>query len=118
MRGLGLAACLLIASVPAVASAEIVARRTFRTSDGVNLSALEAGVRHNAEGAPTIAFIPGWCMPAALWRRQLEALAASYYTIALDPRGQANPKFPPKATPPSAVPRTSTNFSGRAPTSC
>jgi non-heme chloroperoxidase len=96
MRGLGLAACLLIAAVPALASAETVARRTFQTSDGVKLSVVEAGVRHKTEGAPTIAFIPGWCMPAELWRRQLEALAARYYTIALDPRGQGRSDVPAK----------------------
>lgn len=96
MRGFWLAACLLVAALPALASAETVARRTFRTSDGVKLSLIEAGTRHKDEAAPAIAFIPGWCMPGEIWRRQLEALAARYHTIALDPRGQGNSDVPAK----------------------
>jgi microsomal epoxide hydrolase len=94
MRGFWLAACFVVALLPALASAETVARRTFRTSDGVKLSLLEAGTRHKDEAAPAIAFIPGWCMPAEIWRRQLEALAARYHTVALDPRGQGNSDIP------------------------
>ena len=93
MRGLWLAACL-VAALPTLASAETVSRRTFRTSDGVKLSVLEAGVRHMDASAPAIAFIPGWCMPAEIWRRQLEGLAARYPTIALDPRGQGQSDIP------------------------
>src|ERR1051325_4187915 len=96
MRGFWLAAGPGVAALPVLASAETVARRTFRTSDGVNLSLMEAGTRHKDEAAPAIAFIPGWCMPAEIWRRQLEALAARYHTIALDPRGQGKSDVPTK----------------------
>jgi non-heme chloroperoxidase len=96
MRGFWLAACLLVTALPGLASAENVARRTFRTSDGVKLSVLEAGVRHKDEATPAIAFIPGWCMPAEIWGRQLEALAARYHTRALDPRGQGRSDVPAK----------------------
>jgi non-heme chloroperoxidase len=95
MRGYWLAACLL-AALPAFASAETVARRTFRTSDGVKLSVLEAGVRHKDAAAPALAFVPGWCMPAEIWSPQLEALAARHHTLALDPRGQGKSEVPGK----------------------
>jgi non-heme chloroperoxidase len=77
-------------------SAEAVTRRSFRTSDGVKLSILDAGPRRKTEAGPTIAFIPGWCMPAELWRRQLEPLGTRYHTLALDPRGQGRSDVPPK----------------------
>src|ERR1051325_9324049 len=96
MRGLWVAAFFVVAALPALASAETVARRTFRTSGGVRLSVLEAGVRHRDDGAPALAFIPGWCMPAEIWRRQLEALAARHHTLALDPRGQGKSDVPTK----------------------
>jgi microsomal epoxide hydrolase len=58
---------------------------SFVTTDGVRLGVLEAGPR---EGAPVIAFVPGWSMPAEIWRGQLEVLAARHRVAALDPRGQ------------------------------
>jgi non-heme chloroperoxidase len=96
MRRLWLGACLLIAAIPIMAAAETVTRRTFRTSDGIKLSVLEAGPRRKADAAATLAFIPGWCMPAELWRRQLEALGSRYPTLALDPRGQGKSDVPAK----------------------
>jgi hypothetical protein len=49
-----------------------IARRSFHISDGVKLSSLEAGQSHAQGGALTIVFVPGWSMPAEIWRRQLE----------------------------------------------
>jgi microsomal epoxide hydrolase len=72
--------------------AETLSRRTFRTSDSVDLSILEAG--SHASGKFNIAFIPGWCMPANIWRAQLEALGARYHALALDPRGQGKSQVP------------------------
>lgn len=62
---------------------------TFRTSDGVQLRVLEA-CPHGAsvERSPVIAFVPGWSMPAAIWREQLRGLGAVRCVAALDPRGQ------------------------------
>ena len=54
----------------------------FQTSDGIRLHYLEAGK------GPAIVFIPGWTMPASIWKRQLEGLSAKYRVIALDPRSQ------------------------------
>ncbi len=62
----------------------------FTTSDGVQLHVLEAcppgKTMHDA--ATVIAFVPGWSMPAAVWREQLLALGQSRCVAALDPRGQ------------------------------
>lgn len=60
----------------------------FVTSDGVRLHVLEAGARGAGSATPVLAFIPGWSMPAEIWRAQLSALAASHRVAALDPRGQ------------------------------
>jgi non-heme chloroperoxidase len=57
----------------------------FVASDGVRLHVLEAGP---AERSPAIAFVPGWSMPADIWRAQLESLGTRYRVAALDPRGQ------------------------------
>jgi len=68
------------------AAAEPRVESTFFTaSDGVRLHVLEAGP---AEHPPVIAFVPGWSMPAAIWRAQLEALGRRHRVAALDPRGQ------------------------------
>src|SRR5712692_4045439 len=74
--------------------AETPARRSFRTSDGVNLSFLEARPAAGGEGRLQIAFVTGWCMPASLWRAQLEALGARYHALALDLRGQGESDAP------------------------
>jgi microsomal epoxide hydrolase len=39
-------------------------------------------------GAPTLALLPGWCMPARIWDAQLRVLGAAGPTVAIDPRGQ------------------------------
>jgi microsomal epoxide hydrolase len=54
----------------------------------VTLSFLEAGKQHDHEQAVTMAFVPGWSMPASIWQRQLEDLGKDFYVRALDPRGQ------------------------------
>ena len=62
-----------------------VSSRSFRSSDGVRLNVLEAGA--DCSGG-VIAFIPGWSMPASLWRFQLGFLGERFRVAALDPRGQ------------------------------
>jgi microsomal epoxide hydrolase len=54
----------------------------FTTSDHVKLHYLEAG-----QGLP-IVLIPGWLLPAEIWKPQLEGLSPYYHIIALDPRSQ------------------------------
>lgn len=62
----------------------------FTTSDGVQLHVLEACPpgKTMQDAATVIAFVPGWSMPAAVWREQLLALGRSACVAALDPRGQ------------------------------
>jgi len=88
---LSFGAILLIMAVAWDAAA--ITRQTFRTGDGVRLSYLESG-REHAGRRPTIVFIPGWAMPATVWRRQLEALGPNHHTVALDPRGQGESDVP------------------------
>ncbi len=70
----------------------MIKRRRFQTSDGVFLSVIESSVSKRA--SPTIALIPGWCMPAWLWQPQIDALSAHYPVMALDPRGQGESDVP------------------------
>ena len=79
-----------------VSAAETLTRRSFVTSDGVRLSFIEAGPHQTRSGYPTIVLIPGWSMPASLWRKQLEELGQRYRTLALDPRGQGESDVPAK----------------------
>ena len=63
----------------------------FTTSDGVELHVLEAcppGKTVQDAASAVIAFVPGWSMPATVWREQLLALGTTYCVAALDPRGQ------------------------------
>jgi len=75
-------------------AADAARRRTFQTSDGVHLSFLEAGHQNVGTQRPTIVLIPGWLMPAAIWRGQLEGLSRHYHVVALDPRGQGQSAVP------------------------
>jgi len=55
----------------------------FTNRDGLRLHYLEAG-----SAKETIVFIPGWLMPAAVFRLQLEALSDEFRVLAFDPRSQ------------------------------
>jgi len=61
-----------------------VAEGYFYTSDRVRLHYLESG-----QGLALV-LIPGWLMPAEIWKPQLEGLSRDYHVIALDPRSQGN----------------------------
>jgi non-heme chloroperoxidase len=63
----------------------------FVASDGVRLHVLEAGP---AARSPAIAFVPGWSMPAEIWRAQLDSLGRRHRVAALDPRGQGRSDVP------------------------
>jgi microsomal epoxide hydrolase len=92
MRVLTLACLVFMAASCSVPG---LSRRTFQTSDGVALSVLEAGREHSGDRHLKIVFVPGWSMPATLWRKQLEALGGSYHVLAIDPRGQGESQVPP-----------------------
>lgn len=57
--------------------------RYFMSRDGLRLHYLEAG-----SGSRTIVFIPGWLMPAEVFRYQLEGLGQDFHVLAFDPRSQ------------------------------
>ena len=71
-------------AVDAAAAAPVIERAGFVTGDGVRLSYLHGGL---PAGRPMV-FVPGWCLPADIWRPQLEFFARRYPVYALDPRGQ------------------------------
>ncbi len=68
--------------------------RFFRTSDGVRLHILERRPAQARPSAPTLVLVPGWCMPASIWSRQLTVFGARWRTIAFDPRGQGRSEVP------------------------
>jgi microsomal epoxide hydrolase len=63
----------------------------FTTSDGVRLHYLEAG----PHAAHAIVFVPGWTMPAWIWRAQITAFSRAYHVVAFDPRGQGDSEVAP-----------------------
>jgi microsomal epoxide hydrolase len=56
--------------------------RFFTSSDGMRLHYVDAG-----QGRPLV-LVPGWCMPAWIWERQVAALAFGHRVIGFDPRSQ------------------------------
>jgi non-heme chloroperoxidase len=81
---LGLCVAAAAQTVPGTQS------RFFTTSDGVRLHYLEAG----PPGGHLIVFVPGWTMPAWIWKPQLLAFDPRYHVIAFDPRGQGASEIP------------------------
>jgi len=67
---------------------------SFTTSDHVKLHYLEAG-----KGL-TILLIPGWLLPAEIFKPQLEGLSAFYHVVALDPRSQGESDITPNGDEP------------------
>lgn len=60
--------------------------RFFTTSDGIRLHYLESG----PPAGRTIVLVPGWTMPAWIWRPQIMAFDRTYHVVAFDPRGQGD----------------------------
>lgn len=73
----------------AAASGEQVVHRYFHSSDGVRLHYWEAG-----GGDLTLVFVPGWTMPAEIWKPQIDRFAGTHRVIAFDPRGQGASAIP------------------------
>jgi len=63
--------------------AATISDRFFMNREGLRLHYLEAG-----RGPRTIVFMPGWLMPAAVFRLQLESLGDEFRVLAFDPRSQ------------------------------
>jgi microsomal epoxide hydrolase len=92
-----LLACAL-AAAQAIAASTMgpeIKSASFVTTDGVRLHVLEACPPDAAARSPVIAFVPGWSMPAEIWRGQLLALGTKHCVAALDPRGQGASEIPP-----------------------
>jgi len=87
-RSLLLSPCVL--ALAAAAATPVIGRASFTTGDGVRLSYLHAA----RPGARPLVFVPGWCLPADLWRPQLAAFARTHAVYALDPRGQGESDVP------------------------
>ena len=66
----------------------------FTTSGHIKLHYLEAG-----EGLPVV-LIPGWLLPAEIFKPQLEGLSPYYHVIALDPRSQGESDITPHGDEP------------------
>ncbi len=79
------------ASPDAGAQAASPLRGRHTTSDGVRLSLLSAGAERS--GTPVL-FVPGWSMPAELWRPQMARLQDTRPVVALDPRGHGESEAP------------------------
>jgi non-heme chloroperoxidase len=56
----------------------------FTSSDGVRLHYIAEGT------GKTLLFVPGWLMPAEIWRHQIDYFARKYRVIAFDPRSQGD----------------------------
>ena len=77
---------LLMLSLAPARAADLL----MTTSDGVHLHVIEEGPR----SAQTIVFVPGWTMPAWIFKPQIDAFARRYHVLAVDPRGQGDSDIP------------------------
>jgi non-heme chloroperoxidase len=77
-------------AAPGAAAPNPIQDGFFTTSDHVRLHYLEAG-----RGGQTLLFIPGWLLPAEIWKSQLEGLSGDYHVVALDPRSQGESDITP-----------------------
>jgi len=74
------AACLPVWGVTRAATQPLY----FTSSDGVRLHYIAEG-----EGE-ILLLVPGWLMPAEIWRHQIDYFARKYRVIAFDPRSQGD----------------------------
>ena len=88
MRRLLFTICAVLFPLSAFAAAG--QDRYFTTSDGVRLHVIDAG----PTDAPVLLLVPGWTMPASIFRPQIDALSGAYRVVAMDPRGQGDSAVP------------------------
>jgi microsomal epoxide hydrolase len=74
----------LLALIAAMTGPAHAADRTFLSSDGVRLHYIDQGQ------GPPIVMVPGWTMPAWIFRTQIDDFSRRYRVIAFDPRGQGD----------------------------
>jgi microsomal epoxide hydrolase len=58
-------------------------------SDGARIHYVEQRPVQSASDV-VLLFVPGWMMPAAIWKHQLAGLGRNYHVIAVDPRSQGD----------------------------
>jgi non-heme chloroperoxidase len=63
--------------------------RHFTSSDGMRLHYIAAGA------GETLLFVPGWLMPAEIWRPQIDYFSPRYRVVAFDPRSQGESQLAP-----------------------
>jgi microsomal epoxide hydrolase len=84
-RGVTLVAAMLAVIGTSRGVAAVEAKRAFVTApDGVRIHVVQAG----AGEAPAVLLVPGWTMPAEIFRPQIEHLAGQFRVVAMDPRCQ------------------------------
>jgi microsomal epoxide hydrolase len=79
-------AWLLILCSPVAMGSEI-RNATVTLNDGTRIHLLEAG---QPSSQPAIVFIPGWTLPAFLWKEQMQRFSSDRLVIAIDPRSQGD----------------------------
>ncbi len=79
---------LVLFALPLSSSGQF-SSKYFLTSDGVQLHYLEAG------SGPLLILVPGWTIPANIWKPQIEYFSKTHQVVALDPRGQGRSEKPP-----------------------
>jgi non-heme chloroperoxidase len=91
IRG-AIAASILVTSLalsPTIAksllAADAITEGSARTSSGVKIHYLQSG---DATSTRALILIPGWRLPAYLWKEQLTKFAPATRVIAIDPRSQ------------------------------
>lgn len=76
---------LILCSQAAIGSD--IREATVTLNDGTRIQLLEAG---QPSAAPAIVFIPGWTLPAFLWKDQMRRFSSNRLVIAIDPRSQGD----------------------------
>lgn len=76
---------LILCSQAAIGSE--IREATVTLGDGTRIHMLEAG---RPSAAPAIIFIPGWTLPAFLWKDQMRRFSSDRLVIAIDPRSQGD----------------------------
>jgi len=80
--------CSMIASLSAQTGGSSGIRANALTlKDGTQIHFLQAG---RSSSASALVFIPGWTLPAFLWKEQIQKFSTERLVIAVDPRSQGD----------------------------
>src|SRR6187455_1627682 len=91
---------LFLAFLGFACGAQTCLAEQFTSSDGVRLHYITEG------SGETLLFVPGWSMPAEIWRYQIAHFSRKYRVVALDPRSQGDSQVALQVAPKgNAMPR-------------